>query len=119
MTNIRTWPLALALLIAVAGASPAVAKDARRIAITPDSPKAAIIIKAESLPVAPGYQTSYRIGLQSYDYEHQSLKGGPFTGSATFAAKPKSFVDGYLVLEVDPGTYAFRDLSMQDLWSLC
>ncbi len=118
---IRKRPLALvlALFLSFGSISPAMAADPARIAITPDSPKAAIIIKAESLPVPPGYQTSYRIGLQRYDYVRQSMTGGPYTGSATFQAKPKSFVDGYLILEVDPGTYAFRDLSRQDFWAVC
>lgn len=118
---IRTTKLALALIMlaALGTASPALAKKPEQIAITPDSPKAAIIIKAELLPVPPGYKTSYRIGLQRYDYATQSMKGGPYAGAPTFAAKPGSFVDGYLVLEVDPGTYAFRDLSRQDLWAVC
>ena len=117
MTRICNLLLTAALL-AAASTAPAVAKNVSKIAIAPDSPKAAIIIKAPLLPVPPGYQTSYRIGLQRYDYAKQSMQGGLFTGTV-FAAKPKSFVDGYLVEVVEPGTYAFQSVSRQDHWALC
>lgn len=110
--------LAASIFLVLGGAAPAAAKEARKIAITPASPKAAIVIKAPVLPVAPGYQTSYRIGLQRYDHVNQSMEGRLFSGTV-FAAKPHSFVDGYLVEELEPGTYAFQYLSQQDHWALC
>lgn len=107
------------LLLAVLVAVPVAAKEAGQIAITPQSANAAIILKAELLPIPPSYRTSYRIGLQTYDPAAQRMMGGPFGGQATFAARRGAFVDGYMVLEVRPGTYAFRDLSRQDFWALC
>jgi hypothetical protein len=119
MKSIRGLALAAAFFAMLAAGVPATAKDAHSIAITPASPKAAIIIKAELLPVPPGHKTSYLVGLQSYDPARQAMTNGPFGGSATFAAQPKAFVDGYLVIEVDPGTYAFRDVSREDYWAVC
>lgn len=116
MPILRALSLLLWLWLALA---PARAQDAAKIAITPESPRAAIILKAADLPRAPTYRTSYRIHLQTYDPQVQTLRGGPFGGSITFAARPKAFVDGYLVVDVKPGTYAFRDFSRQDYWALC
>lgn len=117
MTNMRA--LAILALFSALLAAPVAARNPDRIAITPESANAAIILKAELLPIPPTYRTSYRIGLQGYDPAAQRMMGGPFGGQATFAATRNSFVDGYLVLEVRPGTYAFRDLSRQDFWALC
>jgi hypothetical protein len=116
MTNVRS--AALALLLILLTAVPALARNPDRIAITPQSPKAAIILKAELLPIPPTYRTSYRINLKRYDPEEQRMLGGPFAG-ATFAATRGSVVDGYMILQVEPGTYAFQDLSRQDYWALC
>ena len=110
---------ALALSIAAIAAAPATAKDAAKIAIRPESQDAAIIIKTDDLPPPPGYKTSYRINLQVYDPEAKTMRGGPFGGQATIAARPKAFVGGYLVVDLKPGTYAFRDFSRQDFWALC
>lgn len=117
MTNLCR--LGLALLLAMLAAVPAAAREPRTIAITPRSPGAVIVLKAEPLPIPPGYRTSYRIGLQSYDPDARRMTGGPYGGQATFAATRGAFVDGYMVLEARPGTYAFRDLSRQDYWALC
>ena len=117
MMKMRGW--GLFLLVAALVAAPVAAKEAGQIAITPQSANAAIILKAELLPIPPSYRTSYRIGLQTYDPAAQRMTGGPFGGQATFAATRNSVVDGYMVLELRPGTYAFRDLSRQDFWALC
>ena len=117
MLNVRA--LALSLLLVTLSVAPAAARDPARIAITPESERAAIILKAELLPIPPTYRTSYRIGLQRYEPAEQRLMGGPYGGNYVFAARRNSFVDGYMVLEVEPGTYAFRDLSRQDYWALC
>ena len=116
MTNYRAWILTL---VFVALAVPAAAaRNPDRIAITPASANAVIILKAELLPIPPSYRTSYRINLKRYDPAAQRMLGGPFAG-ATFAATRSSFVDGYLILEVQAGTYAFQDMSRQDFWALC
>ena len=117
MLNVRA--LALSLFLVTLGVAPAAARDPARIAITPELQRAAIILKAELLPIPPTYRTSYRIGLQRYEAAEQRLMGGPYGGNYVFAARRNSFVDGYMVLEVEPGTYAFRDLSRQDYWALC
>jgi hypothetical protein len=111
--------LRLAAAIAIAVAAPAAAKDVADFAITPASTDALIIFRAPDIPRPPGYKTSWRMGLQSYDPAEQKLQAGPFGGSETLAGRPKSFVDGYLVEVVKPGTYVFRDFSRQDYWTLC
>lgn len=100
-------------------AAPALADKPQSVAVTPGSPRAALILKADALPVAPTMRTAYRLTLQTYDPAVQQLRGGPFGGYAVFAARPKEFVDGYLVVDVKPGTYVIKDFSMQDRWSLC
>ena len=117
MSTIRARALALLLVMLIV--APAAARDPDGIAITPESERAAIILKAELLPTPPSYRTSYRIGLQKYDPAEQRLTGGPYGGNYIFQARRSRFVDGYMILEVEPGTYAFRDLSRQDLWALC
>lgn len=107
------------LLLAALAHVPAAAAKPQSIAVTPTSPKAALILKADALPVAPTMRTAYRLSLQTYDPAVQQLRGGPFGGLGVFAARPKEFVDGYLVIDVKPGTYVFKDFSMQDRWSLC
>lgn len=109
----------LAAASLAAAAAPAAAKDVAGFAITRGSADALILFKAPDIPRPPGYKTSWRMGLQSYDPAEQKLQAGPFGGNETLAGRPKSFVDGYLVEVVKPGTYVFRDFSRQDLWSLC
>jgi hypothetical protein len=101
----------LALLAgpAIAGSKP------NKVAITSTSAKAAVIIKAEDVPISYPYQTSYRISLRGYDPEKQSLA----SGGTLIEAKPKLFADGYLVAEIKPGRYVFQDFSRQDRWALC
>ena len=119
MRKINTPPLAAALLLAAAAAAPASAKDVADFEIKPGSADALIIFRAPDIPRPPGYKTSWRMGVQSFDPAEQKLQAGPFGGNETLAGRPKSFVDGYLVEMVKPGTYVFRDFSRQDLWSLC
>lgn len=97
----------------------ALAKDAAKIAVTPASKDALLVIKTEALPPAPTFKTAYRLGLSVYDPENQSMKGGPYGGKAVFEAQPKKFVNGYLMLTVKPGTWVFQDYSQQDSWALC
>jgi hypothetical protein len=119
MGTIHALSFAAALSAAMAGSAPAAAKDVASLAITPGSAEALLIVKAADVPRPPGYKTSWRMGVQSYDPAEQKLQGGPFGGGATIAGRPKSFVDGYLVETIKPGTYVFRDFSRQDYWSLC
>lgn len=117
---LRLYSLALAAILIAFGASgPAAAAKPADIAITPSSPGAVLILKAPNLPPAPTFRTAYRLALQSYDPAEQKMVGGPFGGGALFQARPKDFVDGYLILEVKPGTYAFESFSQQDYWALC
>ncbi|HYG48790.1 MAG TPA: hypothetical protein VD846_12730 [Allosphingosinicella sp.] len=108
-----------ATLVAAAAAAPVLAKDVADFAITPGSADALVVFKAPDIPRPPGYKTSWRMGVQSYDPAEEKLQGAPFGGMETLAGRPKSFVDGYLVEVMKPGTYVFRDFSRQDLWSLC
>jgi len=119
MLGFRTFTFVAGVTFAAAAAPAAASQDPNKIAITPTSTNAAIILKAANLRPAPTFKTAYRIGLQIYDPEVQKMRGGPYGGSATIAAQPKLFVDGYLVIDLKPGTYAFRDLSQQDYWALC
>jgi hypothetical protein len=117
MGKMGTLRLAAALFIA--SAAPAAAKDVADFAIAPGSADALIVFRAPDIPRPPGYKTSWRMGMQAYDPAEQKLSAGPFGGNETLAGRPKSFVDGYLVEMVKPGTYVFRDFSRQDYWSLC
>jgi hypothetical protein len=110
--------LAGALSLAVATVAAATQK-AEKIAIQPGSERAALIIKAVDVPISPPYQTGYRLTLSKYDAEHEAMQGGPYGGKAVFDAKTKLFYDGYLVMDVKPGTYVISDFSRQDRWALC
>lgn len=115
-----------ATLLAAAGVSSvlvatgaAATQKAEKIAIGPGSEKGLVIIKAEDIPISPPYQTGYRLTLKIYDPEKQAMRGGPYGGTATFDAKPNLFYDGYLVMDVKPGTYVISEFSRQDYWALC
>ncbi|WP_379550657.1 hypothetical protein [Qipengyuania sp. DGS5-3] len=91
-------------------------QKAEKIKIEAGSKKAAVIIRAPQLKPAPGKQTAYRIELQQYHPEEQRV-GGP---GITLKAKPKLFYgDDYLVADIEPGIYAFREVSVQDFWAVC
>ena len=117
MGKLEALPFAAALLLAAA--APAAAKDVADIAITPASADALIIFKANDVPVPPGYKTAWRMPIQSYDPAAEKMQSGPYGGIETLAGRPKSFVDGFLVERVKPGTYAFQSFSRQDFWALC
>lgn len=99
--------------------SAAATQKAEKIAVGPGSGRGLVIVKAPDIPISPPYQTGYRLTLRVYDAEHEAMKGGPFGGSATFEAKSKLFYDGYLVMDVKPGTYVISEFSRQDIWALC
>jgi hypothetical protein len=107
--------LALAAILVLAAAAPAAAKEVEKIDITPGSADALIVFKANDVPVPPGYKTAWRMPLQSFDPVENQMQGG----LEILAGRPKSFVDGFLVERVKPGTYAFQSFSRQDYWALC
>lgn len=94
-------------------------KKVDKIAVTPISKKAAIIIKAKDIPISDSYRTSFRILLRTFDAERQALRGGPLGGSVMLEAQSRLFTDGYLVADLEPGTYVLQSFSRQDLWVLC
>ena len=118
MGKIASLPFAAALFVGLA-AAPTAAKEVEKSAITPDSADALLIFKANDVPVPPGYKTAWRMPLQSYDPVNEKMQSGPFGGTEMLAGRPKSFVDGFLVERVKPGTYAVQSFSRQDFWALC
>jgi hypothetical protein len=119
MKRFHAAAIVAATLAAALPAAPATAAKPAEIAVTPQSADAAIILKAPMLGVAPGLKTAYRLYLHTYDPHEQKMVGGAFGGGAVFEAKPKNFADGYLVVAVKPGTYAFQSFYQQDYWGLC
>ena len=110
----------MVLAIGALCAFPAAAgQKAAKIAITPASPNAAVVIKAPALRTPPGYKSAYKINLESYDPVNRQMRGGPFAGTVTIAAQPQLFAGDYLVADLKPGTYVLRDFSRQDHWALC
>ena len=112
------WLAGLSFLL---GASARAEQQANRIAITPQSTKAAIIIKAPLLPIPPTYKTSYRLVLRTYDPQTELIVEGGYAGGKTITveAHPRYFNDGFLVIEIKPGTYVVQSFTRQDLWQLC
>ncbi len=99
--------------------SAAATQKAEKIAVGPGSERGVVILKAPDIPISYPYQTGYRLTLRIYDAEHEAMKGGPYGGTATFDAKSSLFYDGYLVMDVKPGTYVISEFSRQDIWALC
>ncbi|MBO9576427.1 MAG: hypothetical protein J7494_11860 [Sphingobium sp.] len=100
-------------------AAPALGQNVSKIAITPQSQKAAIIIRSPVVQPPPLHKTSYRLIFRAYDPVAEQLKGGPFGGSEVIAPQPKHFVNGFLAINVEPGTYVVTGFNRQDYWSLC
>jgi hypothetical protein len=107
--------LPLAALVFLAAAEPAAAKEVEKIEIRADSADALLVFKANPVPVPSGYKTAWRMPIQGYDPVENKMVGG----LEILAGRPKSFVDGFLVERVKPGTYAFQSFSRQDYWALC
>lgn len=113
--------LAIALF-ALAFAAPTAAiagQKADSIAITPDSKRAAIIIKSQSIPPPPTMASGFHLTFAAYDPQAEALASGFFSGSYRLLAKPKLFYDGYLVSDIKPGTYIVQEFTRQDRWALC
>lgn len=106
------------LLLAMSNAAFAT-KQPSKISITPTSQKAAIIIKAKDMPISGAYKTSFRIVLRDFNAADNTLRGGPLGKSVMLEAQARLFTDGYLVADLDPGTYVFQSFSRQDSWILC
>ena len=108
--------------IAVVGmvAAPANAgQKAEKIKLTPDSDRALIIVKTDRIDPPPTKASGYHLTLSPYDAENEALGGSIFGGRFTLKAKPNLFYDGYMVIDVRPGTYVVQEFSRQDLWALC
>lgn len=95
------------------------ADKAEKIAVTPESGKAVLIIKTDELPVPASLASGFHLVLAPYDAEREALGGSNFGGRKTFKARPSRFYEGYLVLDVKPGTYVVQEFSRQDSWALC
>jgi hypothetical protein len=92
---------------------------ADKIAITPQSAKGAIIIKAPALKPPPSFASAYKLSIMGYDPNSGVMKGSWLGGAVLLEAKPKLNYGGYLVADIDPGTYVIGDFSHQDYWALC
>lgn len=106
-------------LLFTAGSASATQK-AEKIAIKPDSSRAAIVLKSRNLPVPnSNYQSAWKLNFEVYDPSQQAMQGGMLSGYEILSSKPNLFADGYLVMDLKPGTYVIRDFSRQDFWALC
>lgn len=114
------WIRMIAATLCLAAASQAWAgQKAEKIAITPDSDRAVIIIKSQSIPPPPTMASGFHLTLAAYDTQAESLASGFFGGSYRLLAKPNLFYDGYLVTDIKPGTYIVQEFTRQDRWALC
>lgn len=111
--------VAIATLPALVTSAPALSQKADKIAITPQSQKAAIIIRSPLIQPPPLHKTSYRLTFRVYDPAAEQLKGGPFGGSAVMAPQPENYPNGFIAIDVKPGTYVVSGFNRQDYWSLC
>jgi hypothetical protein len=94
-------------------------QKAEKIAVTPDSDRAVIIIKSQSIPPPPTMASGFHLTLAAYDAQEEALASGLLGGSYRLLAKPKLFYDGYLVADIKPGTYIIQEFTRQDRWALC
>jgi hypothetical protein len=116
----RAYRFAALLPAMLVCAQPAGAEqNAAKIAITPESGRAAIIFKSPVLAPPPTYKTAYRLLAQVYDPVNQQMQGSILGGSLLVQAQPKLFVRNYLISDIKPGTYAFTGFARQDFWTLC
>jgi hypothetical protein len=107
-------------LVALSVHSPSFAtQDAKKIAITPSSKNAAIIIKSANLSPPEGYSNAYQLNLEIFDPETKQTKGNFSGGYAKIVARNKYFMDGYFVTDLKPGTYVIWSFQTQNSWSLC
>ena len=117
MRRLAAFALPSVLLLA---AAPVFAQKATKIAITPQSERAAIILRSPAVqPPNATYKTSYRLGLDLYDPLEQRIRSGPLSGSATIAARPDRYFNGFLFIDLKPGTYVVSTFNRQDFWTLC
>lgn len=104
-----------ASLVALLIATPALAEPKpAKIAITPGSTEAAVLVRAPRLSV------TYTLGISRFDPVAQNLLTGSFSGGWV-----NVLVDGgvpghsYVLRKVKPGTYVIRDVSQQHYWAVC
>ena len=106
--------------MALAFAVPAGAEqNPAKIAITPQSNRAAIMFRSPVLPVPASLRSAYHLDLQIYDPVNQRMEGGYPGGAVSIGAIPRLMVGGYVFMDLKPGTYAITDFSRQDWWILC
>jgi hypothetical protein len=114
------WIRVIAAVTCLAAASQAWAgQKAEKIAITPDSDRAVIIIKSQSIPPPPTMASGFHLTFAPYDAQEEAIGGSILGGGFTLLAKPKLFYDGYLVIDIKPGTYIVQQFTRQDRWALC
>lgn len=112
----------VALILALALAAPALAENKpEKIAIAPDSEKAAIIMKAPWIDPPSDYSalSGYQLGISAFDPAEGQLKGSFFKGFRSLVSRRAFWRKGYLVSDIRPGTYAVMQFSRQDKWALC
>ncbi|TRW15123.1 hypothetical protein [Glacieibacterium frigidum] len=101
----------VALLIATSALA---APKPSKIAITPASADAAVLVRAPRLPV------TYTLGISRFDPVAQNLLTGTFSGGWV-----NMVIDGgapgqsYVLRKLKPGTYVVRDVSQQEYWAVC
>jgi len=104
-----------ALRLALLGACiilAACAVDPKTIAITPQSPKALVVVQLEPSPIGAS------LLLASYDVERGIITATPF-GGATSIGIPQSNARTYAISVVDPGKYVFAYVAQQIYWETC
>ena len=114
----RALALLVACLVATAAAG---TQNPTKIAITPGSPDAAILM------LVPILAAPYSIGFAPYDPVTRALGASKVGGryDVETPARPKSASPAeapevyYAMVSVLPGTYVVRDLSQQQRWSAC
>ena len=104
--------LLLAALLATAASAAASDKPAK-VAVTPESKDAAVIVHA------PVMSVPYVIGFSKFDPVQSSLQSNSFGGWANIDVRGDRSTDGYLVRRIKPGTYVLRDVSQQSAWGVC
>lgn len=104
-----------AALVALLIATPALAAPKpSKIAITPDSTDAAVLVRAPRLPV------TYTLGISRFDPVAQNLLTGSFSGGwVNMEVAGGGPGQAYVLRRLKPGTYVLRDVSQQQYWAVC
>lgn len=105
-------PLLAGLLLLICSACATQGVD--KIAVTPSSEKAAVMVRAPSLP------TTYSLGISAFDPENYALETNSFSGgwADLDIYGGRGGYDFYGKM-IEPGTYVVRSVSQQHNWSTC